>query len=153
MQNKDGLEIIEDYIKASLGDKIGQFLIPPPVFVSMQAEVVAFDPEAASLTVRFPVRGQDLNPYRSMQGGMIAAAIDNTLGPLSMLVAPPNVTRTLEVTYSKPITLDLVTFLVTARLVKREKRFLDFSAEVTTEQGLKLARAKAVHWIVNGQSD
>ena len=148
MQNRNGLEPIQPYIQDRLGDRAGDFLLPPPVFVSMQAEVVTFDPEAASLTVRFPVLEKDFNPYHTVQGGMIAAAIDNTLGPLSMLVAPPNVTRTLEVTYHRPITLDLRTFLVTARLVSREKRFLNLTAEVTTEQGGKLARAKAVHFIV-----
>jgi len=150
MQNKNGLELIQPYIQEKLGDRYDDFLLPPPVFVAMQAEVIAFDPEAASLTVRFPVLEKDFNPYRTVQGGMIAAAIDNTLGPLSMLVAPPNVTRTLEVTYSRPITLDLGTFLVAARLVSREERFLNFTAEATTEQGGKLARAKAVHFIVSG---
>ena len=150
MQNRNGLELIQAYIQDKLGDRASDFLLPPPVFVSMQAEVVTFDPEAASLTVRFPVLEKDFNPYHTVQGGMIAAAIDNTLGPLSMLVAPPNVTRTLEVTYHRPITLDLRTFLVTARLVSREKRFLNLTAEVTTEQGGKLARAKAVHFIVSG---
>jgi acyl-coenzyme A thioesterase PaaI-like protein len=148
MNHNQGLDMLSDYIKERLGDRVGEFRIPPPVFISMQAEVVAFDPAAAALTVRFPVLERDLNPYHTMQGGMVAAAIDNTLGPLSMLVAPPNVTRTLEVTYSKPITLDLRTFLVTARLVGREKRFLNFTAEVHTEDGQKLARARAVHWIV-----
>lgn len=148
MKQYQGLELITDIIHEHLGGHLDEFLIPPPVFVSMQAKVIAFDPAAASLTVRFPVLERDLNPYHTMQGGMIAAAIDNALGPLSMLVAPPNVTRTLEVTYNKPITPDLGTFLVTARLVSREKRFLNFTAEVTTEDGKKLARARAVHWIV-----
>jgi acyl-coenzyme A thioesterase PaaI-like protein len=148
MDNNHGLKIIAEHIKERLGDRVGQFRIPPPVFVSMQAEVVAFDFEQASLTVRFPVLEKDLNPYHTMQGGMIAAAIDNTLGPLSMLVAPPNVTRHLDVTYSQPITLELGVFLVTARLVERDKRFLNFTAEVTTEAGGKLAKAKAVHWII-----
>lgn len=148
MENNDGLEIIMEHVRERLGDKMEQFRFPPPVFVSMQAEVIAFDIEGASLTVRFPVLEKDLNPYHTMQGGMIAAAIDNTLGPLSMLVAPPNVTRHLEVTYSKPITLELKTFLVTARLMGQEERVLNFTADVTTEEGSKLARAKAVHWIV-----
>jgi len=148
MNNNGGLEIIMERVRERLGDKIEQFRLPPPVFISMQAEVIAFDPEEASLTVRFPVLEKDLNPYHTMQGGMIAAAIDNTLGPLSMLVAPPNVTRHLEVTYSKPITLELKSFLVTAKLTGQEKRMLNFTAEVTSEDGKKLAKAKAVHWIV-----
>ena len=68
-------------------------MIPPPVFTSMQGEFVDFDLEEGILVTRFPVRQDYLNPYGAMQGGMVAAAVDNTLGPLSMLVAPPNVTR------------------------------------------------------------
>lgn len=55
MENNDGLEIIMEHVRERLGDRIAQFRLPPPVFVSMQAEVVAFDPEEAALTVRFPV--------------------------------------------------------------------------------------------------
>jgi len=33
---------------------------------------------------------------------MVAAAADNTLGPLSVLVAPPNLTRRMEITYARP---------------------------------------------------
>jgi acyl-coenzyme A thioesterase PaaI-like protein len=110
---------------------------------------VAFDLEVEWLTARFPVPAEYLNTYGSMQGGMVAAAVDNTLGPLSMLVAPPNVTRRLQMKYSRPVTPDLNFIIVEARLTERKDRWLSFRAEVKDEEGTLLARARAVHWIVD----
>lgn len=140
---------IIDIIRKRLGDRADEYLIPPPVFVAMRGEFLAFDSDAESLTTRFPVLETSLNPYGSMQGGMVAAAVDNTLGPLSMLVAPPNVTRRLEMKYSLPITPDLLFFTVKARLVNRKGRWLTFSVEVKDQEGARLARARAVHWIID----
>ena len=83
---------------------------------------------------------------------MVAAAVDNTLGPLSMLVAPPSVTRQLEMTYSRPVSLELEYIVVSASLLERKDRCLFFRADVRTLQGLRLARSKAVHWIVDETS-
>ena len=84
-----------------------------------------------------------------MQGGVIAAAVDNTLGPLSVLVAPVNVTHRLEMTYSRPATLDMGYIVVNARLLERKDNRLVFKAEVCSREGLRLARVKAVHWIID----
>ena len=138
-----------DSLKVRLGDRIDQYAIPPPVFTAMAGQFVAVHLDAGTLTARFPVRESYLNPYGTMQGGMIAAALDNTLGPLSMLVAPPNVTRRLEITYSRPVTLDMGSVLVDARLVERQGRWLSFRADVRSEEGLRLARSRARHWIVD----
>jgi uncharacterized protein (TIGR00369 family) len=139
---------VMDVIRQRLGDRLDEFRIPPPVFRAMQGEFLAFDAEDGWLTARFPVLEEYLNPYGSMQGGMVAAAVDNTLGPLSMLVAPPNVTRRLEMKYSRPITPDLEFITVKSRLIERKGRWLTFRAEVTDQAGTLLARARAVHWIV-----
>jgi len=86
-------------LRDRLGDRVAEYAFPPPVFALMKGEFVELDLDAGLLSARFPVLESYLNPYGSMQGGMIAAAVDNTLGPLSVLVAPPNVTRRLEVKY------------------------------------------------------
>ena len=139
-----------DALRNRLGDRLGEYVIPPPVFVAMQGEFLQFDLDDGSLTAQFPVLEDYLNPFGAMQGGMIAAAVDNTLGPLSVLVAPPNVTRRLEMTYSRPITPDLEYIIVVGKLLDREGRRLFFKAHVRDDAGLPLARAKAVHWIVDG---
>jgi acyl-coenzyme A thioesterase PaaI-like protein len=135
-------------IRERLGRKQSNYLIPPPVFTTMQGRFLSFDSGNTELTAQFPVLGEHLNPYGAMQGGMVAAAIDNTLGPLSLLVAPPNVTRRLQVKYSRPVTPDLEYVTVTAKLVERRGRWLTFSADARDGQGTLLARAQAVHWIV-----
>ena len=141
--------LIMDLVQQRLGNRVDEYHIPPPVFVTMHGEFLAFDRDGGWLTARFPVLEEHLNPYGSMQGGMIAAAVDNTLGPLSMLVAPPNVTRRLEMKYSRPITPDLECIIVKANLVERKGRWLTFRAKVTDQEGTLLARARAVHWIVD----
>ena len=146
------LSSVMDVIQRRLGDRVDDFRIPPPVFRAMQGEFLAFDPEDGWLTARFPVLEEYLNPYGSMQWGMVAAAVDNALGPLSMLVAPPNVTRRLEMKYSRPITPDLEFITVKSSLVERKGRWLTFRAEVTDQEGTLLARARAVHWITDEEA-
>ena len=65
--------------------------IPPPCLTDMQGEPVAYV-EGESLAMRFPVLARYQNPIGHMQGGFIVAALDNTLGPFSYLIAPPSVT-------------------------------------------------------------
>jgi acyl-coenzyme A thioesterase PaaI-like protein len=144
----DALSSIMAAIQQRLGDRMGDFLIPPPVFVTMQGEFLSFDADEGLLETRFPVLRDYLNPYGSLQGGMIAASVDNTFGPLSMLLAPPNVTRRLQLKYSQPVTPDLCYITVKARLLDRQGRWLTFSAEVRAPDGALLARAQAVHWVL-----
>lgn len=138
-----------EILRHRLGDRVDHYAFPPPVFVAMQGEFLEIDLDSGTLTVRFPVLERHLNPYGTMQGGMIAAAVDNTLGPLSVLVAPPNVTRRLEMAYSRPVTPDLGQIVVTSKLIERKDRWLFFRADVYDPDGRRLARAKAVHWIID----
>lgn len=135
-------------IRERLGDEADRYRIPPPVFEAMRGEFLAFDAQAGSLAARFAILDEHLNPYGYMQGGMVTAAIDNTLGPLSMLVAPPNVTRRLEIKYSRAITLDLGSITVRAELVERRGRWLMFAARVYDPEERLLASARATHWVL-----
>jgi hypothetical protein len=80
---------------------------------------------------------------------MLAAAVDNTLGPLSVAIAPPNVTRILEMKYSRPVKPEMEYILVQARLVERKDPQLIFAAKVISPDGHKLATCKAIHWIID----
>ncbi|MBS3784702.1 MAG: PaaI family thioesterase [Anaerolineae bacterium] len=140
-------------LRDTVGDRIDTFALPPPVFATMEGEFVELDMHAGVLTARFPMRKAYLNPYGTMQGGMIAAAVDNTLGPLSMLVAPPNVTRRLEMTYSRPVTSDMPHIIVRGELLERDDRWLHFRADVRSPDGLRLARSRATHWISDAGHD
>ena len=143
------LDQIMSILQNRFGDRMEDFVFPPPVFIAMQGEFLEYNSENHSLNVRFPVLESWLNPYGIMQGGMVAAAIDNTIGPLSVLVAPPNVTRHMELKYSRAVTLQAGYISVTAHLLERDGNWLTFKAEARDLQGKRLVRAKAVHWIID----
>jgi acyl-coenzyme A thioesterase PaaI-like protein len=138
---------IVDTIDDRVGERLSENPIPPPAFVAMHGQFDAFDAAGGVLAARFPVLEEQLNAYGSMQGGMVAVAVDNTLHLLSMLVAPPNVTRRLYMKYSRPITPDLEYITVKGRFLKRRGQWLEFSAEVRDQEEALLARARAIHWI------
>jgi len=143
---------LPEEILVVLNEKIKDFdndlEIPPHVFRDMEGVFVDFNKSENSLICRFPVLKKQLNPFGNMQGGVISAAIDNTIGPLSMLVAEPNVTRHMEVKYLKPVTPELETVIVTARLVERKKRLLFFEATLSDSKGIVCATAKATHFVI-----
>ena len=123
-------------------------VLPPPVFLSMGAEFIKIDQENSTVEVKFPVSESSLNPFGSMQGGIIAAAIDNAVGPLSMLVGPTNFTRDMSLKYRRPVSKDFEYIIVKATLIEQKGRRLFFSAEVMDPQGNRLVSAKLMNWIV-----
>lgn len=122
--------------------------IPPPVFSEMGGRIDHFDADGGRLVARYPVQARYQNPLGTMQGGMIAAVIDNTLGPLSFLVAPPSVTRVLEVRYVRPVTPDLPEIIAEAYVVARDEREVQIHVDVTSPAGKLLARGKATQVIL-----
>ena len=131
-----------------LGDKMDEYDLPPPSFEIMQCEIVSFDSDEKSMVVKMPVLKSFFNPYGTMQGGMIMGAIDNSLGPLSMLVAPQNVTRTMESKLLKPITLEIEYIYVKAVLREHKKRRLIFDVQVRDIDENIYAKATVTNWIV-----
>ncbi len=122
--------------------------LPPPSFKEMQGKIIEFDRENGHMVVQFPVLKKYDNAYGIMQGGMVAAAIDNTLGPLSLMIAPPNLTRTMELRFRRPVTEDMDHFVVDAQLVRRKGRRLFFEAKALDPGGKVLTTCKAFHWII-----
>lgn len=136
-------------LEEKLQGRMDEIQFPPPVFDAMQGEVLDYDIDTETLINRFPVLAEQLNPYGNMQGGIIAAAIDNTIGPLSMLVSPPNFTRYMKVKYGRVVSPDLGSIYVTALFKKKNKRQLFFEAVVNDSEGNKLASAESTHWVID----
>ena len=108
--------------------------IPPPCLTGMRYEPVGYA-EGESLTIRFPVLPAYRNPLGYMQGGFIVAALDNTLGPFSYLIAPPSLTARLSVEYLRPVPPDAPWIECEARLVQRTRRTLYLSGEARLPDG------------------
>lgn len=127
----------------------GQMKIPPPIFLDMDGDIVDINLERHMLIARFPVKERYQNPLGYMQGGMIATAVDNAIGPLSFLVAPPSVTKTMTVNYRRPVTPDLETITVVAQYEGQNGRELTFTAKVLRHDEKVLAEATAIQVIIN----
>jgi len=109
--------------------------IPPRSFEAMNADIQAYDPEAQVLRVRVPVKARYENPTGAMQGGFLCAALDNVLGPLSYLVAPPSATTQLNVTFLRPVRPEHAFIDVEARFEERAGKQLVFSGTARTPDG------------------
>ncbi len=140
---------IEKLFTKVLGDKVKDMDLPPECFDIMQCEIVSFNEIEKSLTTKMPILRSWLNPYATMQGGMIVAGIDNAVGPLSMLIAPMNVTRTIESKYLLPITMDLGYIYAKASLVEEKKRRLIFEVSIEDESGKVYTKARVENWILS----
>lgn len=135
-------------VSEKMGVKPDGIILPPPCTVTLQGELVEYNKENHTMKHRFPVLEEYLNPYSTLQGGIVAAVIDNTIGPLSMLVAPPNVTREMRVKYSRPVTLDIEFLFVEAKLVEKNGKRLKFIAMVRDKNNKLYARADSSHVII-----
>ncbi|MEN8199590.1 MAG: PaaI family thioesterase [Thermodesulfobacteriota bacterium] len=142
---KDILVLLEEKLEG----RTDEICFPPPVFDALKGEVLGFDHRKEALTNRFPILKEHLNPYGFLQGGIISAAIDNTIGPLSLLVSPPSLTRYMTVKYARAVSPELDYIYITARYGGKKKRFLYFDALVKDGDGNRLASAQATHYLVD----
>ncbi len=129
--------VMNNKLMASIAAQIPEgsgIKIPPNVFIEMDGEMMAYEP-GKSLVVRFPVKEKYQNPFGFMQGGMVVAAVDNTIGPLSLLVAEPSVTTQLNTTYIRPIGADHEYITITATIVEKTRRNLHLQADVRNGAG------------------
>jgi len=147
MNKNNALDVTELFTK-TLGEKIKEFNLPPPSFEIMQCEIIKFDDKEKLLVVKMPVLESWLNPYGTMQGGLIVGAMDNAVGPLSLLIAPKNMTRDIESKLLKPITMDLEYIYVTATLYEHKKRRLIFDVIVADKDKNIFAKAKVTNWVL-----
>ena len=139
---------VKELFSSILGDDFHEYELPPPSFTVMQCEIVAFDKEKVTLTTKIPVLQEWLNPYSTMQGGMIIAAMDNALGPLSLLVAPKNMTRNIVSKIIKAITMDMKYIYVTASLYEAKRRRLIFNVLVKDAEENLYATAQVTNFIL-----
>ncbi len=59
---------------------------PPPTYKLFSGEVLEFDREAKTLRTAFSANEDMLNPAGNVQGGILAAFMDDTMGPLAVIM-------------------------------------------------------------------
>jgi len=94
------------------------------------------------LTVSYPVLGSYLNPRRTMQGGFITAAFDNTFGALSYYSAGKKFMATIDLhtRYHCPI-FEGDELTVTACMVSLGKTIISMRGEAVNKEGRLIATA------------
>ena len=114
--------------------------LPPKVFLDMKGEFTEFV-KGEKLVARFPNLERYMNPFGFMQGGIIVAAIDNTIAPLSYVSALPNITKEINTTYKRPIKQSDTYIQVIATVVKLTATNITLHAEVLNSKGKLAASA------------
>lgn len=117
--------------------------IPPRIFAFLGGHFTAFDEAASTLTARFPVREDYRNPLGFMQGGMLIAAMDNTMGPLCFLCGFLGVSTQINTTFVRPVTPDEAWVEVEARIVERTRALAQVHAQARNGAGKIVALCQA----------
>jgi len=141
------IDLIKLYTEV-LGEKIKDYNLPPPSFEIMQCEIVKYNKDEKFITIKIPTLESWLNPFGTMQGGIIMGAVDNAVGPLSLLVAPMSMTRNIESKLIKPITMEVEFIYVTATLFEQKKKRLIFDVVIKDIDETIYTKAKVTNWII-----
>ena len=135
--NKDIMQRVLELMPSDTGMDL-----PPRVFSDMEGEFIDLV-EGISLTARFPNKDRYMNPMGFMQGGIITAAIDNTVSPLSFMLGSTNVTQTISTTFKRPIKKTDRFVIVKASMIEKTETHIVMQAEVKSDSGKLMANGVA----------
>jgi uncharacterized protein (TIGR00369 family) len=116
----------------------------PPVATLLGWQLEEVDPEAGTIVVRFEGRPEFTNPLGNIQGGILAAMLDDTMGPALVATLPPNQfapTLEMKVSYLEPASVGPL--WGHGRVVKRGATVSFVEADLLDEAGRMVARATA----------
>lgn len=116
----------------------------PPAAVTLGFELLSIDPEAGTIETRFTASESFLNPVGNIQGGFLAAMLDDTLGPALVATLGPDQfapTADLHVQFLRPARPGRI--VGRGRVVKRGRDIAFMSGELLDESGEVLAVATA----------
>jgi uncharacterized protein (TIGR00369 family) len=126
----------------------------PPAAVTLGFELVAIDPEAGTIEVAFDASEAFTNPMGNIQGGFLAAMLDDTLGPaLVATLAPGQFAPTLElkVSFMRPARPGRL--VGKGRVAHRGGTIAFLEGTLATPSGQVLATASATARIVTVTSE
>ena len=115
----------------------------PPIGKFLCGRFESHDPEAGVLRVSFPTQAAYANPGGAVMGGIVAAFLDDVMGPLIVAATGGEkfpVTLDLHTTYFKPVPIG-PRAMVEARIDRMGGSAVFTSAAIKSEGGEVLARA------------
>lgn len=117
---------------------------PPPAAVALGWELLSVDPDAGTIEVAFTASDRFLNPVGVVQGGFLAAMLDDTLGPALVATLGPDQfapTTDLHVQFLRPARPGRL--VGRGRIVRRGKDIGFMSGELVDSAGAVVATATA----------
>jgi len=123
---------------------------PPPAATTLGFRLLEIDPSRGTIRVQFEGKREFLNPMGVVQGGFVAAMLDDTLGPALVCTLPPDhfaPTIELKVNFIKPAPLGVL--IGEGRLVARGGTIAFLAGELRTAAGDLIATATATARIVS----
>ena len=110
---------------------------PPPIAALLGFRIVAVDPEEATIEVAFTATDQFRNPVGDVQGGILGAMLDDTLGPcLVAMLEPGQWSPTLELHTHFLAPARPGTLVGRARVVKRGRSVAFMTGELLQDDVL-----------------
>jgi uncharacterized protein (TIGR00369 family) len=127
-------------------------LPPPPAAALLGFKLLEIDPEHGVLRAQFEATSQFLNPMGNVQGGLLAAMLDDTMGPaLTAMLGGDQVAPTLElkVNFLRPAKVGVI--LAEGRVVSKGSAIAFLSGELRDPAGELLATATATARILRSR--
>ena len=116
----------------------------PPVAQLLGWQLESVDPGAGTIVIRYEARHEFTNPMGNIQGGLLAAMLDDTMGPALVATLPPGgfaPTLEMKVTYLEPAVVGPL--WGHGRVVKRGGTISFVEADLVDGDGRIIARATA----------
>jgi uncharacterized protein (TIGR00369 family) len=114
----------------------------PPAAGVLGWELVSVDPDAGTIEVAFAATDEFLNPVGVIQGGFLAAMLDDTMGPALVATLGPGLfALTADLQFLRPARPGRLTGR--GRVVRRGKDVAFLAGELLDESGQVVAAATA----------
>jgi uncharacterized protein (TIGR00369 family) len=129
-------------------DMIEGRLPAPPAARLLGWKLDRIDPDQGAIRVQFEGKEEFLNPVGSIQGGILAAMLDDTLGPAAALLGGEAFAQTLELKTSFLRPARPGKLYGDARVVHRGRDIVFLEGSLSTADGTMVATATATARVI-----
>lgn len=123
---------------------------PPPSAVLLGFKLLDVNPEQGTIRAQFAAKPEFLNPVGQMQGGILCAMLDETLGPaLAATLGPGQFAPTLELKTSFIASATVGILIGEGRVLHKGRSIAFLEGRLTDANGKLIATATSTARIMN----
>lgn len=143
--------IVDDMATGLFWDMMAGRVPPPAAATTLGWKLREVDPDAGTIEVSFDATPAFTNPAGHVQGGFLAAMLDDTMGPaLAATLGPGQFAPTLDLHVQFLRVARPGTLIGRAAVVRRGKQVCHLKGELFDEAGRLVATAIATAMVQNG---